>query len=111
MTESQLQDAIRLALGSDPELCLWRNNVGQSTDQHTRRTIRFGVGNPGGSDLIGVFRGRFLAVEIKTPTGRQRDDQKLFQQLVERKGGTYVILRSVDEARAWLEHLRETVPA
>lgn len=100
MSESALQDAIRLALGNVPGLVLWRNNIGVAEMRGYK--VRFGVGGPGGADLIGCYRGRFVAVEIKTPTGRQSPDQKTFQQLVESKGGTYVILRSVDEALAWI---------
>lgn len=103
MTEGQLQDAIRLAL-NDVDLVLWRNSCGVATIG--TRTQRFGVGNPGGADLIGLFRGRFVAVEIKTPIGRQSAAQRTWQALVERKGGVYVILRSVEDARAWLADLR-----
>ncbi len=100
MTESQIQDQIRLVLGSDPRCAFFRNNCGVA--QRNGHTIRFGVGSPGGADLIGVFNGRFIAVEIKTPVGRQTPEQKLFQQLIERKGGVYIILRSAEEARQWL---------
>lgn len=99
MTESQLQDAIRLVL-NHPDLVLWRNNCGIAEMRGHR--VRFGVGSPGGSDLVGVFRGRAVFVEIKTPTGRQSPEQRQFQQLVESKGGEYVIVRSIDDARAWL---------
>lgn len=98
MKESALQDEIRLALGRVPGLVLWRNNCGFDAD----RKVRYGVGSPGGADLIGLYRGRFLAVEIKTPTGRQSNEQRTFQALVEAKGGVYAILRSVDEALAWV---------
>lgn len=98
MTESLLQDRIRLALGSTPGLCLWRNNCGYDGE----RRVRYGVGSPGGADLIGVFNGRFVAVEIKTAQGRQSVDQRRFQQLVESRGGEYVILRSVDDALKWV---------
>lgn len=101
VTESLLQDQIRLALGAIPSLVLFRNNVGVA--EMRGHTVRFGVGGPGGADLIGIFNGRFVAVEIKTPTGRQSPDQKRFQSLVESKGGEYVILRSVAEALAWVE--------
>lgn len=103
MTESQLQDAIRLELGRIPGLCLFRNNCGVAEMRGYK--VRFGVGNPGGADLIGLYRGRFLAVEIKTATGRQSEDQTRFQALVERCGGLYQILRSVEDARAWAEEL------
>lgn len=102
MTEGQLQDAIRLALGSDPALVLWRNNIGHAVMRHGAR-VTFGVGGPGGADLIGLFRGRFVAIEIKTPTGRQSPEQKQYEALVRRLGGEYAILRSVDEALSWLE--------
>lgn len=100
MTESQLQDRIRLALGNVPGLVLWRNNCG--TAEIRGYPVKFGVANPGGADLIGIWNGRFVAVEIKTPTGRVSPDQIRFAELVRSKGGEYVILRSVDEARAWV---------
>lgn len=101
MKESAIQDAIRLALGNVPGLVLWRNNCGVAEIRGYK--VRFGVANPGGADLIGLWNGRFTAVEIKTDTGRQSPDQRRFQQLVEAKGGEYVILRSVDEAEAWVK--------
>lgn len=101
MRESRIQDDIRIALGRIPSLCLWRNNCGFDGE----RKVRYGVGNPGGADLIGVYNGRFVAVEIKTPTGKQTEEQRTFQRLVESKGGVYVVLRSVDEALAWVASL------
>lgn len=107
MTEGQIQDAIRLVL-NHPDGVWWRNNCGVA--ERGGHKIRFGVGNPGGADLIGVFRGRFVAVEVKTPIGRQTPEQRQFQQLVERKGGVYVVLRSADDARAWLAELERMFP-
>lgn len=104
MRESQLQDLIRLALGRAPDLLLYRNNIGFDPE----RRVRYGVGGPGGADLIGIFRGRFVAVEIKTVVGKQSDEQREFEALVNARGGTYVVLRSVEDALAWLEHMRST---
>ena len=39
----------------------------------------------------------FLCIENKTPKGRQEPEQKLFQHEVERHGGKYIIVRSIDE--------------
>jgi ribosomal protein L36 len=107
MTEAMLMEQIRLAL-NDPDGVWFRNNVGVATLAGGGR-LRYGVGNPGGADLIGLFRGRFAAIEIKTPEGRQSQEQRMFQQLVERKGGIYVICRSADDARALLARLRGMV--
>lgn len=103
MSESLIQDRIRLALGVMPGLCLFRNNIGMAEQRGHK--IRFGVGGPGGSDLIGIYRGRFLAVEIKTAVGRQTEEQRTFEALITRLGGIYVVLRSVDEALRWFAEL------
>ncbi len=105
MTESQLQDAIRLALGQVPGLALWRNNSGVAEIRGYK--VRFGVANPGGGDLVGWYRGRWVEVEIKTETGRQSPEQRQREQLVRAAGGIYIVLRSVDAARAFAESLPE----
>lgn len=108
MIESQLQDRVRLILGADPAGVWWRNNTGVAEIRGHR--VRYGVGNPGGADLIGLFRGVFVAVEIKTPTGRQSPDQIKWQRLVESKGGLYVIVRSEQDARDLLADLHHRYP-
>jgi hypothetical protein len=58
----------------------------------------------GVSDILGVMpdgTGRMLAVEVKTPKGRQSPDQILFQKRLERLGGVYILARSVAD----VEHL------
>lgn len=105
MTESQIMDAIFLALGGTGEILLHRNNCGMAW-MRDGKPVKFGVGNPGGSDFVGVYRGRALYIEIKTPIGRQSPEQKRFQQCVERHGGMYRILRSVKDAYALLQELR-----
>lgn len=109
MTEAMIQDQIRLELGDParyPELVLWRNNCGQMIDKDNRRVV-FGVGGKGAADLLGMWSGVFVAVEIKTPIGRQAPEQKRFQALVEQRGGVYVLLRSVEDARQWAMEMRK----
>lgn len=58
------------------------------------------IGLPGESDLtLFTHGGKTYFIEIKTPTGRQSKRQKHFQQLVESHGFTYIIMRSVEDAR------------
>jgi hypothetical protein len=73
--------------------------------------VQFGVGNPGGSDLIGYRRVRvtpemvgqdvavFAAVEVKTPRGRIKPEQQQFVDHIRGAGGIAGIARSVDEAK------------
>lgn len=109
MTEGQLQDRVRLILGADRACCFWRNNVGLAvTDRGAK--IKFGL-FPGSSDLVGLFRGRFVGVELKTEIGRQSKEQKTWQKCVEDHGGIYAIVRSEDEARELLAALHQRFPA
>ena len=90
---------------------LWRNNSGSLPDPRTGRYVQFGVGNPGGSDLIGYRRvtvtpemagqelAVFVAVEVKTPKGRVKAEQQQFVDHIRGAGGIAGIARSVDEAK------------
>lgn len=111
--ELEIQNAIRLELGNPekyPDVLLFRNNCGVLQDKDGRY-VRYGVGSPGGADLIGLFTlsagfARFIAGEVKSPRGEQSDAQKRFGELIEKRGGSYSILRSVEDARTWISKLR-----
>lgn len=55
------------------------------------------TGLRGLSDICALIRGRFLAIECKSTTGDQREEQRRFQLRVEAEGGVYVLARSVDD--------------
>lgn len=58
----------------------------------------------GVSDILGLFEdGRFLAIEVKTKTGRLSDFQREFLERVKAMGGLAIVARSVDDVRAILE--------
>ena len=103
VSEGAIQDAIRLALASEPGLVLWRNNVGVA--EHRGVRVRYGLA-VGSADLVGCLDGRFVALEVKTATGRVAPEQKLWLDLVRRYGGFAAIVRSVDEARAAIARAR-----
>jgi len=76
--------------------------------------VTFGVGSPGGSDLIGYRKvtvtpemvgqeiAQFAAVEVKTPKGRVRPEQQQFIEHIRSAGGIAGIARSVAEAQELL---------
>lgn len=88
---------------------LYRNNVGQLIDKAGNH-VRYGLCNPGGSDLIGwrslVIRpehvgqviAQFTALEVKTDTGKATPDQLRFGSIVSNAGGLFAVVRSADEA-------------
>jgi len=118
MNETQIQQAIRIALGDEPDLVLWRNTTGQTEEWNpsdgSARTLRYGLA-VGSADLVGILRARpcgcgpvgmFFALEVKTPTGRVRPEQTQWLELVRRMGGFAAVVRSVDEAKAALARAR-----
>jgi len=101
-SEAEIQGEILFALGSRPDVRLWRSNTGAAVNP-SGRFVRFGV--PGQGDLSGILRlangaGVRLEVEVKREDGRQTLQQQTFQHVIERFGGCYVLARSVDEALA-----------
>ncbi len=56
------------------------------------------LGEKGWPDLTLCVSGTFYAMEIKTLQGKQSTEQKAFQHRIEKAGGLYHIVRSVDEA-------------
>ena len=107
-SEQAIQQGIILA-HSKGSTRLLRNNCGQCQTSDGR-VIRYGVGNPGGSDLIGLHTvtitpdmvgqqlAVFTAIEVKTLTGRVSEQQQRFISMVNGLGGIAGVARSVQDA-------------
>ena len=125
--ETRIQNEIQLAIGCEPGVIVWRNNVGLATycsnwraclePQHcprcgsplpvrgTLRRVRYGLA-PGSADLICCVDGHFVAGEVKTPRGRLSRDQRLWQAAVRDVGGVADVWRSPSDALESIEKLR-----
>lgn len=105
MKEIEIQKEIMLAL--DQAGCLvFRNNVGLFWSLDKLRKVVCGLCK-GSSDIIGMAPdGRFLAVEVKTPTGRPSKSQQNFITAVNHRGGVAFIARSKEEA---IQKLKEAI--
>lgn len=98
--EIDIQQAILLAIGARPDLRIWRNNVGVATGANGR-PIRFGT--PGSADIFGVLEiipglGRFVALEVKSPTGRLRPEQLAWSTAMRGVGAACYVVRSPEDA-------------
>lgn len=107
--ETEIQQRIRLALGTRSDLRLFRNQVGQLPDPRTGRPVQFGLAR-GSADLIGWrtitvtpdMVGRrvavFTSIEVKTPTGRLTPAQHAWLGAVHKAGGVAGVARSVADS-------------
>ena len=108
--ETTLQQQIRLALGTNPDVRAFRNQVGSLPDPRTGRLVTFGLAR-GSADLIGwrtitvtqamvgTRLAIFTSIEVKTPTGRVRPEQQAWLETVQQAGGIAIIARSVPDAQ------------
>ncbi len=107
MNEAGVQSRILLALGSRPDIRVFRNQVGLGYvgEYPNQRRVSFGL-TPGSGDLIG-WRARiitpddvgrriaqFLSVEVKTDSGRLRPNQVDWLNAVRSFGGLAVVARN-----------------
>ena len=112
--ETEIQQHIRLALGTRSDLRLFRNNTGTLPDPRTGRPVQFGLAR-GSADLIGLrtvtitpdMVGQqvavFTSIEVKTPTGRVSPDQTAWLNMVQQAGGIAGVARTVSDAVAIVE--------
>jgi len=57
-----------------------------------------GLGSaPGVPDIIGIYGGRLLAIEIKTPKGKLSPQQNYFLKKISEAGGIAFVARSVED--------------
>ena len=99
-SEQTIQQEIRIACSTGATR-LWRNNTG--------RPVSFGLCK-GSADLIGYrsititpeMVGQqvavFTSIEVKTPTGRIRPEQRAWMETVQAAGGIAGVARSVEDA-------------
>ena len=105
MTEERLQQDIYLHFhNSYPDLrgllCYNLNNSKNKIDGSRNRSLGL---QPGRSDLVFYYSGMAHHIEIKLPEGRQSDAQKRWQQLIEKHGFKYYVIRSLDEFKELLK--------
>ncbi|MFM2091066.1 MAG: hypothetical protein RLZZ127_1555 [Planctomycetota bacterium] len=113
MSEAGIQNRIRMALAG--RATVFRGNVGQAwtgaqvvrhgRDVYLRDARPLDTGLPKGfSDLFGWVTldgvARFLALEVKSETGRVTDDQARFLATVRAAGGLSAVVRSPEDALA-----------
>lgn len=83
-SETDILQACRLA-ASEAGAVVFRNNTGKLQDKNGR-WVDFGL-CVGSSDLIGWYKGKFLAIEVKKPGKKPKSQQLNFIDAVNNAGG------------------------
>jgi penicillin-binding protein-related factor A (putative recombinase) len=55
------------------------------------------MGTPGISDIIGCYKGRMIAIELKAPNGVLSEAQQAFINRINEAGGLAFCARTLDE--------------
>ena len=90
-----------LGLRAGPSIVLVRVQAGS----HKVGTYFVRGAEPGTADLIGTYRGVGLAIEVKTPKGKQNSNQKAWEDRWARAGGVYAVCRSALDALAVIDSI------
>jgi hypothetical protein len=109
MSEAAVLQGIRLDLGREPLVRLFRNNVGSLLDA-TGRRVDFGLARGSGDligwrivtvtpEMVGQRVAVFASVEVKTDTGRPTEHQIHWADVVRDAGGFSGIARNPSQAR------------
>ena len=109
--EAEVQRAIELALGAEPDCLLMRNSVGVARnvdDEGRERFIAYGLGGPGSPDLILILApgGRLVGLEVKRPGEDATPEQRHVHAIWRRFGAVVAMVHDVEEARAVLDEAR-----
>ena len=115
--EKKLQTDVLVALGSRQDVMIWRQQSGvfRSMNDPARR-VR--VGTAGMSDALAVVEveitpemvgkrvGVAVGLEFKSGSGKQSKAQAAWQRALEKSGGKYALIRSVDDAEKVVEKIK-----
>lgn len=82
----------------------WRSNNMPAFDKASGRMRKFN-GRRGVSDILAVYNGQLLAIEVKTPAGKLSEEQRQFLADVDLAGGGICVVRSVADLDAWLREV------
>lgn len=119
-SEAQIKRAVQDLLKARGIMC-FRLNSGNFFASYKGKTRRI-MGNPSGTaDLLAVFNRKMrlilngiamgfaeelcqelVWIELKRVGARQSPEQKVFQQMVEKEGHTYLLIHSAAELNDWL---------
>lgn len=106
-SEHQIQCAVAryldLALASMPDCIWWAVPNGGFRDVRTAQKLKAEGVKPGVSDIMILWGGRLICIELKTTKGRQSPEQKEWADAATCAGAAYYVARSVEQVEEFLD--------
>jgi len=109
MKESQIQKSILdylQILENQNKAYVVRTSSGAVTTDTGRY---FKTGKAGCPDILFLFMGKYIGLEVKIPKGKQSENQKHAEDKIQRAGGFYRIVTSVQDTIDVLKEVEEIV--
>jgi penicillin-binding protein-related factor A (putative recombinase) len=110
-SEKQIENAVLQYLAMVPGFEAWKVDTTGIYDakRGAYRKRSSGTRYKGVSDIIGFYKGKFWAIEIKTPQRRNQltDEQRSFLDMARRNGQVALVITSVDEMIKALEEYHD----
>ncbi len=108
--EREILDYLSILKRKHKHIHFWKQHTMGTFDP--RKGVRRKSNSPyvinGISDIILIYHGAFIGLEVKTKNGRLRESQQRFKNDVLNAQGIYEIVRSVDDVRRIFETLEST---
>lgn len=91
----RLVDEILVAVSATGLARVWRQPTGAA--YRAGRLVRYG--KVGAADITGLLiNGRRVEIEVKTGGGVQSAEQKIFEDMITKMGGLYLVARQIEDA-------------
>lgn len=92
--EQEIKRSIMQWLMLQPDCFAWVN-ASTGVYDPIRKKFRTNTSMKGVADILGVYKQKPLAIEIKSKTGRVSEDQKIFLERFSKAGGIAFVARSL----------------
>ena len=111
LSEKQIETLILIQLNQIPDAYAWKNHTTGVYDP-VRKTFRklSGFAIKGVSDIIGIYRGKMICLEVKSAKGRLRPEQKDFLDKMARLGAICGVVRSWHDVQLLLNCSSQSNP-
>ena len=104
MTEHDIQNQILQYIPLRGGIAI-RVNSGSVLVKRDEKTYRYLGAEPGTSDIIGLYRTRFLAIEVKNGKNLPTEVQVRFLETVRECGGIGIVAYSLDDVISVLDEI------